>query len=75
MVRSQRRGHEVDVQRPRGCELGEVNEVAEWNGEVNGVSVKEGRICWEVASSRRSQKERASGEGSKGRVSESRDSG
>ena len=52
-----------------------MNEVAEWNGEVGEVSVKGGRIRWEVAGSRRSQKERAGGEGSKGRVLEGRDSG
>ena len=75
MEQSQRRGHEVDVQRPRGHELGKVNEVAEWNGKVNGVSAKGGRTCWEVASSRRLQKEWAGGEESEGRVSESRDSG
>ena len=61
--------------RPQGREISEANEVAEWNGEVNGVSAKGGRICWEVVSSCRSQKERAGGEGSKGRVSEGRDSG
>ena len=61
--------------RPQGRELGEVNKVAEWNGEVNGVSAKGGRIRWEVVSSPRSQKERAGGEGSKGRFSEGRDSG
>ena len=54
------------MRRPQGCELGEVNEVAEWNGEVDGVPAKGGRIHWEVASSRRSQKEQAGGEGSKG---------
>ena len=43
-----------------------MNEVAEWTGEVNGVLAKGGRIRWEVASSCRSQKERAGGEGSKG---------
>ena len=63
------------MRRPRGHELGEANEVVEWNGEVDGVSAKGGRIRWEVASSRRSQKERAGGEGSEGRVSEGRDSG
>ena len=63
------------MRRPRGRKLGEANKAAEWNGEVGGVLVKGGRICWEVASSRRSQKERAGGEGSKGRVSEGRDSG
>ena len=63
------------MRRPRGRELGEANEVAEWNGEVGGVSVKGGRIHWEVVSSRRSQKEQAGGEGSKGRVLEGRDSG
>ena len=52
-----------------------MNKVAEWNGEVNGVSAKGGRIRWEVVSSPRSQKERAGGEGSKGRFSEGRDSG
>ena len=45
--------------RPRGHELGEVNKVAEWNGEVDEVSVKGGRICWEVVSTHRLQKERA----------------
>ena len=65
----------MDVQRPRGCKLGKVNEVAEWNGEVGGVLAKGGRIRWDVAGSRRLQKERAGGEGSKGRVSEGRDSG
>ena len=75
MEQSQRRGHEADVRRPRGRELGKVNEVAEWNGKVDGVSAKGGRTCWEVASSRRSQKEQAGGEESEGRVSESRDSG
>ena len=55
--------------------MGEVNEVVEWNGEVNEVSAKGGRIHWEVASSCRLQKERAGGEGSEGRVSEGRDSG
>ena len=63
------------MQRPRGCELGKANEAAEWNGEVNGVSAKGGRIRWGVVSSCRSQKERAGEEGSKGRVSEGRDSG
>ena len=63
------------MQRPRGRELGEANEAAEWNGEVGGVSAKGGKIRWEVASSRRSQKEWAGGEGSKGRVSEGRNSG
>ena len=63
------------MQRPRGCELGEANEVTEWNGEVNEFLVKGERIRWEVASTRRSQKERAGEEGSKGRVSEGRDSG
>ena len=38
--------------RPQGRKLGKVTEVAEWNGEVNGVLAKGGRICWEVASSR-----------------------
>ena len=75
MERSQRQGHEADVRRPQGRELGKANEVAEWNGKVGGVSVKGGRIHWEVASSCRSQKERAGGEGSKGRVLEGRDSG
>ena len=51
-----------------------MNEVAEWNGGVGGVSAKGGRIRWDVAGSRRSQKERAGEEGSKGRVSEGRDS-
>ena len=46
------------MQRPRGRELGKANKVAEWNGEVSGVSVKGERIRWEVASSRRLQKER-----------------
>ena len=63
------------MRRPRGHELGEANKVAEWNGEVDEVSAKGGRICWEVVSSHRSQKERAGGEGSKGRVLEGRDSG
>ena len=63
------------MQRPRGRELGKANKVAEWNGEVNGVSVKGGRIRWEVAGSCRSQKKQAGGKGSKGRVSEGRDSG
>ena len=63
------------MRRPRGRELGEANKVAEWNGEVGGVSAKGGRICWDVAGSRRLQKERAGGEGSEGRVSEGRDSG
>ena len=63
------------MRRPRGCELGKANEVAEWNGGVDGVSAKGGRIRWEVASTRRSQKEQAGGEGSEGRVSEGRDSG
>ena len=63
------------MQRQRGRELGKVNEVAEWNGEVDEVSAKGGRIHWEVVSSHRSQKEWAGGEGSKGRVSEGRDSG
>ena len=63
------------MRRPRGRELGEANEVAEWDGEVGGVSAKGGRIRWDVAGSRRSQKERAGGEGSEGRVSEGRDSG
>ena len=63
------------MRRPRGHKLGKVNEVAEWNGKVGGVLVKGGRICWEVASSCRSQKEQADEEGSKGRVSEGRDSG
>ena len=63
------------MRRPRGCELGEANKVVEWNGEVSEVSAKGGRIRWEVAGSRRLQKERAGGEGSKGRVSEGRDSG
>ena len=49
--------------------------VAEWNGGVDAVSAKGGRIRWEVASTLRSQKERAGGEKSKGRVSEGRDSG
>ena len=65
----------MNVRRPRGRELGEANEVVEWNGEVDGVSAKGGRIHWEVASSRRLQKEWAGGEGSEGRVSEGRDSG
>ena len=65
----------MDVQRPQGHKSGEVNEVAEWNGKVGGVLAKGGRIHWEIASSHRSQKERAGGEGSKGRVSEGRDSG
>ena len=52
-----------------------MNEVAEWNGGVNGVSAKGGRIRWDVAGSRRLQKEWAGGEGSEGRVSEGRDSG
>ena len=65
----------MDGWRPRGRELGEANEVAEWNGGVDGVSVKGGRIRWEVASTCRSQKEWAGEEGSKGRVSEGRDSG
>ena len=47
----------------------------EWNGEVGGVSVKGGGIRWDVAGSRRLQKEQAGGEGSKGRVLEGRDSG
>ena len=63
------------MRRPRGHELGEANEAAEWNGEVGGVSVKGGRIRWDVVGSRRSQKEQAGGEGSEGRVSEGRDSG
>ena len=63
------------MRRPRGRELGEVNKVAEWNGGVDGVPAKGGRICWEVASTCRSQKERADGEGSEGRVLEGRDSG
>ena len=63
------------MRRPRGHELGKANEVVEWNGEVGGVSAKGGRICWEVVSSCRSQKEWAGGEGSEGRVSEGRDSG
>ena len=63
------------MRRPRGCELGGVNEVAEWNGGVSGISAKGGRIRWDVAGSRRSQKERAGEEGSKGRVLEGRDSG
>ena len=63
------------MRRPRGHGLGKANEVVEWNGEVSGVSAKGERIRWEVASIRRSQKERAGGEGSKGRVSEGRDSG
>ena len=49
------------MRRPRGCELGEANEAVEWNGEVGGVSAKGGRIRWDVAGSRRSQKERAGG--------------
>ena len=53
--------------RPRGHELGEANEVAEWNGGVDGVSAKGGRICWEVVSTCRLQKEWAGGEGSKER--------
>ena len=61
--------------RPRGRELGKANEVAEWNGKVGGVSAKGGRIRWDVAGSRRLQKERAGGEESEGRVSEGRDSG
>ena len=65
----------MDGWRPRGRELGEANEAAEWNGEVGGVSAKGGRICWDVAVSCRLQKERAGGEGSEGRVSEGRDSG
>ena len=36
--------------------------------------MKGGRIHWEVASTCRSQKEQAGGEGSKGRVLEGRDS-
>ena len=63
------------MRRPRGHELGKANEVAEWNGGVDAVSAKGGRIRWEVASTLRSQKERAGEEGSKGRVSEGRDSG
>ena len=63
------------MRRPRGRELGEANEAAEWNGEVGGVLAKGGRICWDVAGSRRLQKEWAGGEGSEGRVSEGRDSG
>ena len=61
--------------RPRGRELGEANEAAEWNSEVGGVSAKGGRIRWDVAGSHRSQKEQAGGEGSEGRVLEGRDSG
>ena len=61
--------------RPRGRKLGEANEAVEWNGKVSGVSAKGGRIRWDVAGSRRLQKERAGGEGSEGRVSEGRDSG
>ena len=34
----------------------------EWDSKVDGVSVKGGRIHWEVASTCRSQKERAGGE-------------
>ena len=45
----------------------------EWRS--HGVSAKGGRICWDVASGRRSQKERTGGEGSDGRVLEGRDSG
>ena len=45
------------MRRPRGRKLGEANEVAEWNGGVDGVSAKGGRIRWEVASTHRSQKE------------------
>ena len=63
------------MRRPQGHKLGEANKVAEWNGEVGGVSVKGGKIRWEVASSCRLQKERAGGEGSEGRVLEGRDSG
>ena len=54
------------MQRPQGCELGEANKVAEWNGEVDEVLAKGGRICWEVASTCRSHKERAGGEGVRG---------
>ena len=75
MEQSQRQGHEADVQGTQGCELGEVNEVAEWNGKIDGVSMKGGGIHWEVASTHRSQKDQAGGEGSKGRVLEGRDSG
>ena len=64
----------MDGWRPQGRELGEANEVAEWNGEVDGVSAKGGRICLDVAGSCRSQKEWAGGEGSKGGL-EGRDSG
>ena len=65
----------MDAWGPQGCELGEANEVAEWDGEVDGVSAKGGRICWEVVSTCRSQKEWGGGEGREGRVLEGRDSG
>ena len=65
----------MDAWGTQGRELGEAKEVVEWNGKVDGFSAKGGRICWEVASTRRLQKEQAGGEGSKGRVSEGRDSG
>ena len=50
------------MRRPRGHELGEANKAADWNGEFGGVSAKGGRIHWDVAGSRRSQKEQAGGE-------------
>ena len=46
IVRSQKEGHEADAWGPQGRELGKANKVAEWDGEVNGVSAKGGRIRW-----------------------------
>ena len=39
----------------RGREVGEANKVVEWNGEVNGVSAKGGRTCWEVVGHKKSR--------------------
>ena len=62
----------MEITRPR-VRRSERSSGVEWRSRW-GFS-EGGRIRWEVAGSHRSQKEQAGGEGSKGRVSEGRNSG